>query len=74
MVANIAAGSYLFKILMTFKELNLSGAITSALDEKGYQAPSPIQQKTIPHILAGKDIVASAATGTGKTAIQHPFN
>lgn len=53
---------------MTFNELNLCGAITDALAEKGYQSPTAIQQQTIPHILAGKDIVASAATGTGKTA------
>jgi ATP-dependent RNA helicase RhlE len=53
---------------MTFQELNLCGAIIHALDEKGYQSPTPIQLQTIPHILSGKDIVASAATGTGKTA------
>jgi len=53
---------------MTFKELNLCGAIIHALDEKGYQSPTAIQLQTIPHILSGKDIVASAATGTGKTA------
>lgn len=53
---------------MTFKELNLCGAIIHALDEKGYQTPTAIQLQTIPHILSGKDIVASAATGTGKTA------
>jgi ATP-dependent RNA helicase RhlE len=53
---------------MTFKELNLNEAIISALAEKGYQSPTAIQHQTIPHILSGKDIVASAATGTGKTA------
>jgi ATP-dependent RNA helicase RhlE len=53
---------------MTFKELNLCGAIINALDEKGYQSPTAIQHQTIPHILLGKDIVASASTGTGKTA------
>lgn len=52
---------------MTFEELNLCSAIINALNEKGYQSPTPIQQQTIPHILLGKDIVASAATGTGKT-------
>lgn len=52
---------------MTFNQLNLSGAILDVLAEKGYQSPTPIQQQTIPHILSGKDIVASAATGTGKT-------
>jgi ATP-dependent RNA helicase RhlE len=53
---------------MTFKELNLSGAILKALDEKGYTNPTPIQQQAIPHILEGKDIVGLAATGSGKTA------
>lgn len=53
---------------MTFKELDLCSAIIDALDQKGYQSPTPIQQQTIPHILNKKDIVASAATGTGKTA------
>lgn len=53
---------------MTFKELNLSQALISAVEEKGYQIPTPVQQQTIPHILKGKDVVASAATGTGKTA------
>ncbi len=53
---------------MTFKDLNLCSAIIRALDEKGYQSPTPIQQQTIPHLLSGKDIIASAATGTGKTA------
>lgn len=53
---------------MTFKELNLCGAIVRALDEKGYQSPTAIQRQTIPQILSGKDIVASAATGTGKMA------
>ncbi|MBT1689653.1 DEAD/DEAH box helicase [Dawidia soli] len=53
---------------MTFKDLNLCSAIIEALTEKGYQSPTAIQQQAIPHILSGKDIVASAATGTGKTA------
>ena len=53
---------------MTFNELNLCGAIIDALAEKGYQSPTAIQQKTIPLIISGKDVVASAATGTGKTA------
>ena len=53
---------------MTFNELNLCGAIIDALTEKGYQSPTAIQQKTIPLIISGKDVVASAATGTGKTA------
>lgn len=53
---------------MTFKDLGLSAAILKAVAEKGYTKPSPIQEKAIPHILKGKDILASAQTGTGKTA------
>ena len=53
---------------MSFKDLGLSDALVKAVEEKGYTVPSPIQQKAIPHILAGKDILASAQTGTGKTA------
>jgi ATP-dependent RNA helicase RhlE len=53
---------------MTFSDLGLSSAIVKAVDEKGYTKPSPIQEKAIPHILNRKDILASAQTGTGKTA------
>ncbi|WP_299014845.1 DEAD/DEAH box helicase [uncultured Polaribacter sp.] len=53
---------------MTFKDLGLSDAILKAVEEKGYTKPSPIQEKAIPHILNGKDLLASAQTGTGKTA------
>ncbi|NJN50102.1 MAG: DEAD/DEAH box helicase, partial [Polaribacter sp.] len=53
---------------MTFKTLGLSENLLKAIEEKGYTSPSPIQQKAIPHILQGKDVLASAQTGTGKTA------
>ena len=53
---------------MSFKDLGLSDALVKAVEEKGYTKPSPIQEKAIPHILEGKDILASAQTGTGKTA------
>ena len=53
---------------MSFKSLGLSAAFVKAVEEKGYTTPSPIQQKAIPHILQGKDVLASAQTGTGKTA------
>ncbi|WP_088324596.1 DEAD/DEAH box helicase [Polaribacter tangerinus] len=53
---------------MTFKDLGLSAALVKAVEEKGYTKPSPIQEKAIPFILEGKDILASAQTGTGKTA------
>lgn len=53
---------------MSFKSLGLSDALLRAVSEKGYTTPSPIQQKAIPVILQGKDVLASAQTGTGKTA------
>ncbi|UAM97872.1 DEAD/DEAH box helicase [Polaribacter litorisediminis] len=53
---------------MSFKSLGLSDALVKAVEEKGYTIPSPIQQKAIPPILEGRDILASAQTGTGKTA------
>jgi len=56
------------KDFMSFKELGLSKALLKAVEEKGYTTPSPIQEKAIPVILEGKDILASAQTGTGKTA------
>ena len=53
---------------MSFKDLGLTDALLKAVTEKGYTTPSPIQEKAIPHILAGKDVLASAQTGAGKTA------
>jgi ATP-dependent RNA helicase RhlE len=55
-------------IYMSFNTLGLSEALLKAISKKGYTTPSPIQQKAIPPILEGKDILASAQTGTGKTA------
>ena len=53
---------------MSFKSLGLSEPILRAIEKKGYDTPSPIQAKAIPPILDGKDVLASAQTGTGKTA------
>jgi len=53
---------------MLFNQLGLSAELLRAIDEKGYQEATPIQQKSIPLILDGKDILAGAQTGTGKTA------
>ncbi len=54
--------------LMSFQSLGLSKALLKAINNQGYTTPSPIQEKAIPLILKGKDILASAQTGTGKTA------
>lgn len=53
---------------MTFKNLGLSNNLLKAIEKKGYTTPSPIQEKAIPPVLEGKDVLASAQTGTGKTA------
>lgn len=53
---------------MSFKSLGLSDAIVEAVEKKGYTKPSVIQEKAIPEVLKGKDLLASAQTGTGKTA------
>lgn len=55
-------------IIMNFNELNLMPQILTALEEKGYQTPSPIQEQAIPHVLNGRDLLGCAQTGTGKTA------
>ncbi|WP_340680127.1 DEAD/DEAH box helicase, partial [Paraglaciecola sp.] len=53
---------------MSFAELGLSPQILSAVLAKGYDTPSPIQLQAIPAVLQGKDVMAAAQTGTGKTA------
>ncbi|MDD2291586.1 MAG: DEAD/DEAH box helicase [Aliarcobacter sp.] len=53
---------------MTFNEFNLKELLQKAIDEAGFKEPSPIQEQAIPFVLAGRDIVGQAHTGTGKTA------
>ena len=53
---------------MTFKELNLSAPLLRSVQEAGYETPSPIQAAAIPPVLAGRDLMGCAQTGTGKTA------
>ena len=53
---------------MSFNKLGLSPALLKSIQAKGYSNPSEIQQEAIPEILKGKDILAGAQTGTGKTA------
>jgi len=52
----------------TFEQLKLDGALLKALAEIGYQRPTPIQARAIPDLLAGRDMLGVAQTGTGKTA------
>jgi ATP-dependent RNA helicase DeaD len=56
------------EIIETFAELNLSAPLLTALAEVGYETPSPIQAACIPHLMAGRDLLGEAQTGTGKTA------
>ncbi|HET8701275.1 MAG TPA: DEAD/DEAH box helicase [Nitrococcus sp.] len=51
-----------------FQELGLNAAVLAGLRDVGYEIPSPIQALTIPHLLAGRDVLGQAQTGTGKTA------
>ncbi|MGG6240459.1 DEAD/DEAH box helicase [Nodosilinea sp. AN01ver1] len=53
---------------MTFEQLGLAAGLLRAVADQGYTSPTPIQEKAIPAILDGQDILASAQTGTGKTA------
>jgi len=53
---------------MTFSDLGLTPELLRAVADKGYAAPSPIQIEAIPAVLAGRDVLAGAQTGTGKTA------
>ncbi|PSF11804.1 ATP-dependent RNA helicase RhlE [Marinobacter fuscus] len=53
---------------MSFSSLGLSEQLVRATSDQGYETPSPIQQQAIPAVLSGKDVMAAAQTGTGKTA------
>ncbi|MDD7804643.1 MAG: DEAD/DEAH box helicase [Endozoicomonas sp. (ex Botrylloides leachii)] len=54
--------------ITSFEELSLAPAVLKAVQESGYETPSPIQARSIPHILEGSDLLGLAQTGTGKTA------
>lgn len=57
-----------FDAHMTFRDLHLTAPLLKAVAEAGYTQPSPIQQQAIPPVLAGRDLLGCAQTGTGKTA------
>ena len=52
----------------TFESMNLNPALLQALASEGYTIPTPIQMQAIPDVMAGKDLLGIAQTGTGKTA------
>src|SRR5450631_295723 len=53
---------------MAFSHLGLSAKVIAAIDSAGYKTPTPIQEQAIPHVLARRDVLGIAQTGTGKTA------
>ena len=62
------AGAIAFARVTSFRDLGLSDALIQTLDELGYEDPTPIQERAIPELLAGRDVIGQAQTGTGKTA------
>ncbi|CAG0955720.1 partial ATP-dependent RNA helicase RhlE, partial [Rhodocyclaceae bacterium] len=62
------AGGHESSLNLRFTELGLRAEILRAIAEEGYTEPTPIQAKAIPVVLAGRDLMAAAQTGTGKTA------
>src|SRR5436305_1217356 len=59
---------YMADIETTFSDLGLKAPILEALNDLGYEKPSPIQAACIPHLLEGRDVLGMAQTGSGKTA------
>ena len=53
---------------MSFRDLGLRPELLSAVESAGYDEPTPIQRQAIPIVLAGRDLMGAAQTGTGKTA------
>ena len=53
---------------MKFNELKIGNEILRAIDDLGYEKPSPIQEESIPHLLEGYDLIGKSQTGSGKTA------
>ena len=53
---------------MSFADLGLKAEILRAVSEQGYDTPTPIQAQAIPAVMTGQDLMATAQTGTGKTA------
>jgi len=64
----VKAASRTYHVAMPFKQLGLSEEALRGVQAAGYTEPTPIQLRAIPLILAGKDVIGSAQTGTGKTA------
>ena len=54
--------------IVTFDDLGLSKEVLRAVHDLGFESPTPIQERSIPVVLSGKDMIGQAQTGTGKTA------
>src|SRR5579859_524408 len=54
--------------MATFADLGLSAETLAVIADQGFEVPTPVQERTIPLLLAGRDVIAQAPTGTGKTA------
>ncbi len=54
--------------MQNFADLGLSEAALAAVERLGYENPTPVQEQAIPLVLEGRDLIAAASTGTGKTA------
>jgi superfamily II DNA/RNA helicase len=65
---NTPAESSDSSVSITFADFGLDPRVQKAIGEQGYNTPTPIQAQAIPHVLAGKDLMGAAQTGTGKTA------
>jgi superfamily II DNA/RNA helicase len=66
--ARIKPGAIVIRGAMSFSHLGLSDKVLSAVTAAGYTTPTPIQDQAIPHVLARRDVLGIAQTGTGKTA------
>ena len=65
---SLVSTTYRYPLMTQFSELGLAEPILRAVSEQGYTNPSPVQAEAIPEIIAGRDVMAAAQTGTGKTA------
>ena len=65
---SLVSTTYRYPLMTQFSELGLAEPILRAVSEQGYTNPSPVQAEAIPAIITGRDVMAAAQTGTGKTA------
>ena len=66
--AGVSNFIYIKRVFMGFTKFKFHSSILKAITEQGFTVPTPVQQKSMSHILEDKDVLALAQTGTGKTA------